>query len=106
MTNGARTVTDPFNNKIFLVEGICRESPDKLSEIYDDASVVIQKPAMMLEVIREELKEFYYFRSIGWQSTLLIGVHLQNEQWVTFSCEKNPSNEKLSDLLKRGRQLV
>lgn len=106
MTNGARTITDPFNNKIHLVEGICQVSPDTHPDVYDDAAMVIHKPAMMVELKSEAVKELYYFRSIGWHKTLLIGVHLQDEEWVTFSCEKNPSNELLSNLLKKGRQLV
>ena len=106
MTNGTRTITDPFNNRVILVEGICNVGPDTHADIYDDAEMVIHKPAIMVELKKDELKEFYYFRSVGWHKTLLIGVHLVNEQWVTFSCEKNPSNDLLSELLRKGRQLV
>ncbi len=106
MTNGARTITDPFNNSVNLLEGICNVGPETHADIYDDAAMVIRKPAIMVELKNEERKELYYFRSVGWHKTLLIGVHLENEQWVTFSCEKNPSNDLLSELLRKGRQLV
>jgi hypothetical protein len=101
-----RSIMDPFNNKIYLLDGVCATSADQNPEIYDDASVVIRKPAMLVEVKANDLKEMYYFRSIGWHNTMLIMVRFNNERWETFNCEKNPSNETLSGILKKGRQLI
>ena len=106
MANEERTILDPFHNKVYLTDGICFNISRNATEIYDDASMVIRKPAMMIEVHENDDRYLYYFRSVGWHSTMLITVHFNNERWETFECKKNPTNETLSALLKKGRQLV
>ena len=106
MYQASRLISDPFNKLIYLIEGICDVGEEQDTEIYDDVSMAIQKPAICIEVNHNKIKEFYYFRSVGWQSTILIRVHFINDRWETAHCEKNPSNERLSEILKKGKQLL
>jgi hypothetical protein len=97
---------DPLGKSVFLIDGIffSKKEPD---EIYDDAATVIKKPAMIVEVNEHERTEFYYFRSVGWNNTLLITVHFNNKsnRWEAHDYIKNPSSHVLSNLLKKGRQI-
>lgn len=106
MPGESRIVTDPFNNRIYLISGICDSINGNLSEIYDHASMVIEKPAICIELKQNNTKEIYYYRSIDWHHTMLITVQYKNDRWETSHCEKNPTNEKLSGILKNGRQLL
>ncbi|MGZ5190517.1 MAG: hypothetical protein ACXWCZ_05820 [Flavisolibacter sp.] len=106
MANEVMSVVDPFGNTIFLLEGICVENEESDAEIYDTAVNVIQKPAMVIEVEKENSFQHYYFRSIGWHNTMLISVLFSDGKWVSDKCIRNPSNEELSALLKMGKQIL
>ena len=100
-------VTDPLGNEIHFLATTCFASREaKEYEIYDDVTAVIKKPAILIEIKNESKKEFYYFRSIGWQYTLLVKVEFLNNRWETTQCAKNPSNAELSTLLKKGTQII
>lgn len=75
------------------------------AEDYDDAATVIKKPALIIEVIENNATHFYYFRSVGWNSTLLIAVRFTNGIWKAYNVVKNPSSQTLSDILKKGKQI-
>ena len=107
MTNGD-LVTDPFGKKIYLLPEICATG-NELNEgenIYDEVAAVINRPALLIEVKENNESEFYYFRSVGWEHTLLINVHFRNQRWEAFECKKNPDSRELSVLLKKGKQLL
>jgi hypothetical protein len=104
MANEVMSIIDPLGRTIHLLEGIRVEEDDP--DIYDDVATVIQKPALLIEVDENNEIEFYYFRSVGWYNTLLIMVHFQNNQWEAYSRIKNPLNEVLNNLLKKGKQLI
>jgi hypothetical protein len=106
MVNEERTSIDPLGNVVFIVPGICavKDGPD--AEIYDDVAIVIQKPALFIEVASGISKEFYYFRSVGWNNTMLITARFQHERWEACACVKNPPNDDLAQLLKKGKQLI
>lgn len=107
MANEVRSTIDPFGNTIFLLQDICiSHNLTEENEIYDDAATVISKPALVIEVKVDGPPELYYFRSVGWDSTMLITAHLHNERWETSNCVRNPSNEALSDLMRKGIQLL
>jgi hypothetical protein len=97
---------DPLGKSVFLIDGIFISKKES-DEIYDDAATVIKKPAMIIEAGENERTEFYYFRSIGWNNTLLIAVHFNNnsKRWEAHDYIKNPSSQMLSNLLKKGRQI-
>ena len=98
-------VTDPLGKTIYLLPGIFF-SQNEVEEVYDDATAIIKKPAMLIEVRENNSTEFYYFRSIGWKKTLLVVTRWSNNRWEAYKCLKNPSSEILSAILKKGKQLV
>lgn len=104
MPNESGIVADPFHNKVYISEGTC--SPTGEPSTDNEVLLVISKPAIMVEVHQDHSRLLYYFRSVDWHHTLLISVHFNNGRWETFHCEKNPTNETLSHLLKKGRQLI
>lgn len=106
MANEVITAMDPLGNTIHLLDRICDAEPGRKQEIYDDAATVIQKPAMLIEVSENNSRLLYYFRSIGWQHTLLIVARYFNEHWEAYECVKNPSHEELAALLKKGKQII
>ncbi len=105
MANEEIKVLDPLGKTIYLPLGIC-DKEDTQQDIYDDVQTVIQKPAILIEVTENSENYFYYFRSIGWNQTLLITVHLRNSQWEAVHCQKNPSTRELSFILKKGKQII
>lgn len=96
---------DPFGKIIHLSPGMIftKNDPD---EIYDDAATVIKKPAIIIEVKENDESQLYYFRSVGWNNTLLITAKFNNGRWEAYECLKNPSSEVLSAVLKKGKQLL
>lgn len=107
MANESRSVTDPKGNEVFLLQdpGMeLREDPE--SEIYDDAGVVVSRPALLIEEDSGGERLLHYFRSIGWNNTMLITAHFQNGRWEAGQYQRNPSSDQISALLRRGRQLI
>jgi hypothetical protein len=98
-------VIDPLGKTIYLLPGILF-SENEAEEIYDDAAAVIEKPALLVEVHDNNVTELCYFRSIGWNKTLLIIARWNNGRWEADHCIKNPSSETLSAILKKGDQLI
>jgi len=101
-------VVDPLGKKIYLIPEICISENElhEEEEIYDDIATVIKKPALIIEVTKDKETEFYYFRSVGWENTLLINVHYHNDRWEAYECKKNPDSNELSTLIKKGKQLL
>lgn len=95
---------DPFGKQIHLLTKFSFTETES-AEVYDDAATVIKKPAIIIEVIENNATQLYYFRSVGWNSTLLIAVRFNNGQWEAFDLVKNPTSEMLLDILKKGKQI-
>jgi hypothetical protein len=86
MANEVTTI-DPLGKTIHLLPAIL--FPDnKAGEIYDDAATVIQKPAILIEANENNETEYHYFRSVGWNNTLLITVRFKNGRWEAYKCVK------------------
>lgn len=98
-------VIDPLGQTVYLLPEILF-SENEAEEIYDDATAVVRKPALMAEIHENNTTQFYYFRSVGPDKTLLIITRQHNNRWEAYNCIKNPSRETLSELLKRGKQLI
>jgi hypothetical protein len=97
------TVIDPLGKTIYLLPEFCAENEPQ--EIYDDVTIIIRKPAMLIETNENDETRFYYFRSVGWNKTLFIITHWKNNRWEAYKCIKNPSGEILSIILKKGKQI-
>jgi hypothetical protein len=104
MANEARTVTDPLGNPVFLLGDLSQFTAK--GGIYDDVTTVIRKPALVIETIDESKKEMHYFRSIGWDHTMLITAHFQNNRWEAITYQRDPPNEMLVQIIKKGKQLL
>jgi hypothetical protein len=104
MANEARAVTDPLGNAVFLLDDLSKFTAK--GGIYDDATTVITKPALVIETIEDNEKEMHYFRSIGWDHTMLITVHFRNNRWEASSYLRDPPNDMLAVILKKGKQLL
>lgn len=96
---------DPFGKLIHLSPGMILSENDP-DEVYDDAATVIKKPAIVIEVKENNETQLYYFRSVGWNSTLLITAKLNNGRWEAYDYLKNPTSKILSAILKKGNQLL
>ena len=105
MSNEEMTAVDPLGKTIVLSPEACAIE-DNGYEIYDDATAVIQKPALLVEVNEANATVFYYYRSVGWNSNLLISVGWNNNRWEVMTCQRNPSSEVLSGVLKKGKQII
>ena len=107
MTNEENAVIDPLGNTIFLLQDVClNQHADQDSLIYDDAATAIRKPALFIEVKENEKTELFYFRSVGWNHTILIKARFNNNRWEIDKCTINPSTEQLSEILQKGKQLL
>ena len=104
MTNEV-IVIDPLGQYVHLLPGI-PFSENEEQEIYDGAATVITKPAILIEIRQKERTEFYYFRSVGWNKTLLLITRFKDDHWEAYKCVKNPPSEMLSYLLQTGRQII
>ena len=99
------TTVDPLGRTIHLLPEI--SFPENEEEgILNDASTIIKKPALLIEIEENNEKQFYYFRSVGWNKTLLLIVRFNGGRWEAYKCIKNPSSQMLSTLLKKGKQLI
>lgn len=103
MTNEVFAI-DPLGKTIYLLSEIFFIESEA-NEIYDDATTVIKKPAFIIEIKENNDTQFYYFRSVGWNNTLLIKVRLDNNRWEAYDWIKNPSSEILLFVLKKGKQI-
>jgi hypothetical protein len=95
---------DPLGKAIHLPK--ISYDGNETAEIYDDAATVIEKPALIIEVTENGETQFYYFRSVGWNNTLLIIVRFIHDRWEAFDFVKNASSQLLLSVLKKGKQIL
>jgi predicted 2-oxoglutarate/Fe(II)-dependent dioxygenase YbiX len=106
MANEDKVVTDPRGNHVLFTDRLCQlKDFEKDPESYDEFTMVIEKPAVMIEVTAPTAT-LYYYRSVGWNNFVLIAARRSNEQWEAIECSKNPSPALLSELLKKGTQVI
>lgn len=96
---------DPFGKTIHLLPAVSIIE-NEAAEIFDDAATVIEKPALVIEVTENNETQLYYFRSVGWNNTLLITVRHTNNRWEAYNFIKNASSQFLLSVLKKGRQIL
>ena len=100
-----RSVIGALRRTIHLLSGIRIDKNEEMG-IYDEVSTVVQEPAILIELNENNKTDFCYFRSIGWHQTMLIKAQFRNERWEAFYFLRNPSNKKLSAVIKRGKQIL
>lgn len=105
MANEVASVMDPLGKNIYLLSNIILDKNED-DGIYDDATTIIRKPAILIELKEEDRSELYYFRSIGWNKTMMIKVRFNNNRWEAYQCIKNPSSNEVTSLLRKGKQLI
>lgn len=98
---------DPFGNKVILDEALCGLEANRMltEDLYDAVTDVITRPTMMFKTTDKLIRQFY-FRAIGWHTSLIIGVTKRNDEYEAYECIKNPSFEMFGTLLKHGERLI
>lgn len=107
MSNEERIITDPLGNQVRISPSLCDVGLQPIhSDTFDDPLDVIRRPIMMIELTDTPTPQLCYYRSVGWETTLLIMTKKTGDEWEAFRCTKNPTPQTLSELLKKGRQLI
>ena len=98
---------DPFGVVVVLDTVLCDENgiEKDFSHLQRAITTAIENPALLVHVFGVPGKR-YYFRSIHWQRTLLIGVHQENGIWSAKECIENPSGQFMLGIYLQGTQLV
>jgi len=104
---------DPYGNEVKvpkkLLPAVLRMENNPA--IYDGPERVIQHPALLLTSCNEpqasltETCENHYFRSIGWENTVLISARKQEGRWTAYRCLSNPSFKLLAQLFRLTKRL-
>lgn len=107
MTEEVIYINDPLGRKISIAKNLCCFQKIKLNsfDLLDDLFSVIKKPALMIEMARP-VTEYLYFRSIGWDLSVLIHVKRIKHLLHAYKCRINPSDADIIDLLKNGKQII
>jgi hypothetical protein len=102
---GELTATDPLGNTVYLLPEVYLAGK-KAEDVYDDVTMVIKRPAALIELQEQNQSQYYYFRSVGWNKALLITTRFDNDRWEAFRLVENPSADMMSAILKKGKQLI
>ena len=105
--NDFTIVIDPLGNLVHLTADLYDLKGDELNieSFYDEVSRVIKKPAIIIK-LKEKPVKLYYFKPIGWEFSLLLGVIMEEEILVAFECHKNPTDKFMTELFAKGDQLL
>ncbi len=105
--NNTETVIDPLGNEVLLPQSLSDLTSlgIDMQEIFDKPSKVIEAPAMMMQVSGATFDENYYFRSVGWENSLLIGTKKIAGKWTVYTILKNPSSQQLREIYKTGNNI-
>jgi hypothetical protein len=99
-------VRDPFGNEVVLQESVLDFS-DRLrqsDDVFDGVGKVIEKPLMVFR--SSDGGAFFYFRAVGWNTTLLLDVQKADDHFEVARYEMNPPVQRLSDLHQRTERLL
>ena len=99
-------IEDPLGHCVCMAKDLCAMDAGQFDEkdFYDDLFSVIKKPALLIKI--EIPAELNYFRSIGWQLSVLIKVRLIRNAWKAYECILNPSDNDIVNLMRTGRQII
>ena len=101
--NNTETIIDPLGNEVLLPQNLSDLNylGIDILEVFDKPSKVIEAPAMMMQV-SGAFDENYYFRSVGWENSLLIGTKKIAGKWTVHTVLRNPSSQQLREIYKTG----
>lgn len=99
-------IEDPLGHMVsFQKEMLFLDAQDtNTHDLYDDLYSVIKKPALLIQT--DPPKELNYFRSLGWQFSVLIKAKPGNSHWEAYKCIINPSDKDIVALMKAGTQII
>lgn len=102
-----KIVNDPFGNEILIRQTVLdlNEHVAQSEDIFDDMSMVIEKPIMLFKM-KEGPTQFYYLRAIGWNKTMLIGVQQMRDRLEVVNYEIDPSIDRINKLHRNGERLI
>jgi hypothetical protein len=102
-----KTVKDPFGNEVYIRQEILLLTAQMKSgtEIFDDITKVIEKPAMMFKLSGSKTL-LYYLRAVGWNRMMMIGAQKKYDHFELTTFEMDPSAKMLSDLYHGADQLI
>jgi hypothetical protein len=97
-------LVDPFGLEIILEDEDCF-SDEKAGgrHYYNDFHSVIEKPAYIINLPSSSPPERYYFRTIGWEISLLIRSQLIGKEWRANHCEVDPADDHIKKLAEKGQ---
>lgn len=101
MENKTTIITDPRNREVHLPDGLCMQGGAEglPPNAYEDYAKVVETPACIIEWPDEHV---FYFRSLGWNFTVLIETAFMDDRWLATACYKNPDPAYIRTLLKDG----
>ena len=106
MANENTCITDPLGHRVFLINGLFEpEAPGPADEEEADLGTAIRRPALIIETTRNG-SELHFFRTLAWNSTILVSARKEGEAWLVFRFLRNPSFEHLAGIMKDGKQLL
>ena len=99
-------IEDPVGHRISLAKKLCSISNTETegNDLYDDLYSVIKKPALLIQT--DIPIELHYYRSVGWQFSILIKVKWNTRNWEAYKCIINPSDTDIVALMKKGKQII
>lgn len=98
-------INDPLGHKVCLTKALCSYHSIESKDQYDDLLMVIKNPAILIELTASQV-EYFYYRSIGWQLSVLIQTQFTSDCWKAVKCTINPLDVDLIKLLQRGKQII
>ena len=98
-----KTLIDPLGNEILLSPSICEHSGLRIrnDDFIDDATTVIEKPALILKLVEGHIEQYYY-RAVAWNHSLLIGASKVDGHLQAQECVHNPTKEQLIKMFEKG----
>lgn len=100
-----RAIQDPLGNNVLVDDTICNLQHYNLEEIYDDVIAVIEKPALVFRIENGTIEHFYY-RSIGWNKTLMVIAQKIQQYFHAKECIVDPTKTFMASIFEKGEQLI
>jgi hypothetical protein len=96
---------DPFGLQVTIKDSLCfvDDPGERDSRLLNDFRTVIERPAFVIDMRAGNPPSRYYFRSIGWDTSLLIRAEWRDGSWLAKDCQRNPEELHLKNLAEQGK---